>query len=51
MKTSSYNTEISDAHKYVLRGLCRMEAGLKYLQLLMKLLSYYGKTKITLKLF
>lgn len=51
MKTSSYNIKISDAHKYVLRGLCWVEAGLKYLQLLMKLLSYYGKTKITLKLF
>lgn len=51
MKTSSYNIKISDAHKYALRGFCRVEAGFKYLQLLMKLLSYYGKTKITLKLF
>lgn len=51
MKTSSYNIGIFDAHKCVLRGLCWVEAGLKYLQLLMKLLSYYGKTKIALKLF
>lgn len=49
--TSSYNIGISDAHKYVLRGLCWMEAGPKYLQLLTKMFSYYGKTKIALKVF
>lgn len=45
MKISTYNTGVSDAPKYVLRGFCWVEAGLKYLQLHMKLLSYHGKLK------